>query len=280
MVLALNRPVTAELAGELAERFIELVIAPEYEDGALEALRAKPAIRILRDRERRRGDLGERDYKRVIGGLLVQDGDREIDDRSGMALVCGEASEAVWGDLLFAWRVAKHVASNAIVLAKDLQTLGIGGGQTSRVDSVRIAVEKARSTAMTSQAQCWPRTRSSRSPTAAGRARGGRDGDHPAGRREAGRGGRRRRSSRRRNGLHRPPPLPALSQGWRFRPMPREYPTALELVGKTPIVRLQKLAPPGGPELLAKLEYLNPGGSVSRPDRLSSDRGGRAGRPH
>ncbi|MFL5971052.1 MAG: bifunctional phosphoribosylaminoimidazolecarboxamide formyltransferase/IMP cyclohydrolase [Gaiellaceae bacterium] len=144
MVLALNRPVNAQLAGELAEHFIELVIAPEYEDGALEALRAKPAIRILRDRERRRGDLGERDYKRVIGGLLVQDGDREIDDRSGMELVCGEASEAVWGDLLFAWRVAKHVASNAIVLAKDLQTLGIGGGQTSRVDSVRIAVEKAR----------------------------------------------------------------------------------------------------------------------------------------
>jgi phosphoribosylaminoimidazolecarboxamide formyltransferase/IMP cyclohydrolase len=144
MVLALNRPVSAELGRELAERFIELVIAPEYEDEALETLRQKPAIRILLDRERRRGDLGERDYKRVIGGLLVQDGDREIDDRSGMELVCGQASEAVWGDLLFSWRVCKHVASNAIVLAKDLQTIGIGGGQTSRVDSVRIAVEKAR----------------------------------------------------------------------------------------------------------------------------------------
>jgi phosphoribosylaminoimidazolecarboxamide formyltransferase/IMP cyclohydrolase len=67
-----------------------------------------------------------------------------VDDRSGMELVCGEASEATWGDLLFAWRVAKHVSSNAIVLARDLQTVGIGGGQTSRVDSVRIAVEKAR----------------------------------------------------------------------------------------------------------------------------------------
>ena len=144
MVLALNRPVTAALARELAERFIEVVIAPGYEDEALETLRKKPATRILLDRERRRGDLGERDYKRVIGGLLVQDGDREIDDRSGMELVCGEASEAVWGDLLFAWRVAKHVASNAIVLAKDLRTIGIGGGETSRVDAVRIAVEKAR----------------------------------------------------------------------------------------------------------------------------------------
>ena len=144
MVLALNRPVTADLGRKLSEHFVELVIAPEFEQGALEVLREKPAIRILVDRERRRGDLGERDYKRVIGGLLVQDGDREVDDRSGMELVCGEASESVWGDLIFAWRVAKHVASNAIVLAKDLQTIGIGGGQTSRVDSVRLAVEKAR----------------------------------------------------------------------------------------------------------------------------------------
>jgi phosphoribosylaminoimidazolecarboxamide formyltransferase/IMP cyclohydrolase len=144
IVLALNRPVSAALARELAEHFIEVVIAPGYDDEALEALRKKPATRILLDRERRRGDLGERDYKRVIGGLLVQDGDREIDDRSGMELVCGEASEAVWGDLLFAWRVAKHVASNAIVLVKDLRTIGIGGGETSRVDAARIAVEKAR----------------------------------------------------------------------------------------------------------------------------------------
>jgi phosphoribosylaminoimidazolecarboxamide formyltransferase/IMP cyclohydrolase len=144
MVLALNRPVSTELGKELADRFVEVVIAPEYDDEALETLRRKPATRILLDRERRRGDFGERDYKRVIGGLLVQDGDREVDDRSGMELVCGEASEAVWGDLLFAWRVCKHAASNAIVLAKELQTIGIGEGQTSRVDSVRLAVEKAR----------------------------------------------------------------------------------------------------------------------------------------
>jgi phosphoribosylaminoimidazolecarboxamide formyltransferase / IMP cyclohydrolase len=144
MVLALNRPVSAELGGELAGKFVEVVIAPEYDDAGLEAMRRKPATRILVDRERRRGDLGEREYKRVIGGLLVQDGDREIDDRSMMELVCGEASEETWGDLLFAWRVCKHVDSNAIVIAKDLQTIGIGGGQTSRVDSVRIALEKAR----------------------------------------------------------------------------------------------------------------------------------------
>jgi phosphoribosylaminoimidazolecarboxamide formyltransferase / IMP cyclohydrolase len=144
MVLALNRPVSTELGQQLAEKFIDVVIAPEYDDGALDAMQKKEATRILVDRERRRRDLGEREYKRVIGGLLVQDGDREIDDRSTMELVCGEASEEVWGDLLFAWRVCKHVGSNAIVIAKDLQTIGIGGGQTSRVDSVRIALEKAR----------------------------------------------------------------------------------------------------------------------------------------
>ncbi|MDQ3778753.1 MAG: bifunctional phosphoribosylaminoimidazolecarboxamide formyltransferase/IMP cyclohydrolase [Actinomycetota bacterium] len=143
MVLALNRPVPGALGRELATRFVEVVIAPDYEPHALEALRAKPATRVLVDRERRRGDVGERDYKRVIGGLLVQDGDREIDDRTGMEVVCGEVGEAMWGDLLFAWRVAKHVVSNAIVLAKDLQTIGIGGGQTSRVDAIGVALEKA-----------------------------------------------------------------------------------------------------------------------------------------
>ncbi len=144
MVLALNRPISVDLGQELAGKFIDVVIAPEYDEAGLEAMRQKPATRILVDRERRRGDFAERDYKRVIGGLLVQDGDREVDERAAMELVCGEASEELWGDLLFAWRVCKHVVSNAIVIAKDLQTIGIGGGQTSRVDSVRIAIEKAR----------------------------------------------------------------------------------------------------------------------------------------
>jgi phosphoribosylaminoimidazolecarboxamide formyltransferase/IMP cyclohydrolase len=79
----------------------------------------------------------------VLGGLLVQDRDLDIEDREGMEVVCGDPSETDWGDLLFAWRVCKHVTSNAIVLARDLQTIGIGGGQTSRVDAVRIALEKA-----------------------------------------------------------------------------------------------------------------------------------------
>ncbi len=104
----------------------------------------RPVSEELADRERRRDAPGERDFKRVLGGLLVQDRDWDIEDRAGMEIVCGSASEALWGDLLFAWRVCKQVTSNAIVLARDLQTLGIGAGQMSRVDSVRIALEKAR----------------------------------------------------------------------------------------------------------------------------------------
>ena len=143
MVVALNRPVGPELGRALAERFIDVLLAPGYEQGALAALTEKPATRILLDRERRRVDPAEKDFKRVPGGLLVQDRDLDTEDRDEMEVAAGSPNEACWGDLLFAWRVCKHVTSNAIVIAKDLQTIGIGGGQTSRVDSVRIALMKA-----------------------------------------------------------------------------------------------------------------------------------------
>jgi phosphoribosylaminoimidazolecarboxamide formyltransferase/IMP cyclohydrolase len=143
-VVVLNRPVSAALGARLAEQFVEVLLAPGYEPEALAALQQKPATRILDDHERRADTPGERDYKRVLGGLLVQDRDGDVDGREGMEVVCGQPSEEQWGDLLFAWRVCKHVTSNAIVIAKGLQTLGIGAGQMSRVDSVRIAVEKAR----------------------------------------------------------------------------------------------------------------------------------------
>ena len=144
MVCAVNRPVTAELGEALAERFIDVLFAPDYHEGALEALQRKEAIRILRDRERRGFPRGERDFKRVLGGLLVQDRDWDVDDREAMQVACGEPDEGCWGDLVFAWRVCKHVGSNAIVVAKDLATIGIGAGQTSRVDAVKIALDKAR----------------------------------------------------------------------------------------------------------------------------------------
>jgi phosphoribosylaminoimidazolecarboxamide formyltransferase/IMP cyclohydrolase len=144
MVCAVNRPVSAGLGEALAERFIDVLFAPDYDDDALTGLSRKEAIRILRDRERRGFPRGERDLKRVLGGLLVQDRDWDVDDREGMEVACGQPGEEMWGDLVFAWRVCKHVGSNAIVLAKDLATIGIGGGQTSRVDAVKLALEKAR----------------------------------------------------------------------------------------------------------------------------------------
>jgi phosphoribosylaminoimidazolecarboxamide formyltransferase/IMP cyclohydrolase len=143
-VLVVNRPVGAELGAKIAEQFVEVLLAPDYDETGLEALKQKPATRILVDHERRRFDPGERDFHRVLGGLLVQDRDWGVEDREGMEVVCGDPSEADWGDLLFAWRVCKHVTSNAIVLVKDLQTIGIGAGQMSRVDAVKIAVDKAR----------------------------------------------------------------------------------------------------------------------------------------
>jgi phosphoribosylaminoimidazolecarboxamide formyltransferase/IMP cyclohydrolase len=144
-VIAVNRRVDPPLAQRLGEQFLEVLIAPEYTADAVELLREKPAARILEDRERRRASFGERDYRRVLGGLLVQDADAEVDDREGMEIAAGPApDEAAWGDVLFAWRVCKHVLSNAIVLATNLQTIGVGAGQMSRVDAVRITLEKAR----------------------------------------------------------------------------------------------------------------------------------------
>jgi phosphoribosylaminoimidazolecarboxamide formyltransferase/IMP cyclohydrolase len=120
-----------------------VLFAPGYSEVALESLQQRKNVRILVDHERRRTSGDARSYKRVLGGLLVQDPDGEIEDRDGWELVAGEADERQWGDLVFAWRVCKHVSSNAIVLASDLATIGIGAGQMSRVDAVRIAVEKA-----------------------------------------------------------------------------------------------------------------------------------------
>jgi len=143
-IVVLNRPVSEALGEKLAEQFVEVLFAPGYDEAALELLREKPGTRILLDNERRLANPGERDYTRVLGGLLVQERDTDIEERDAMDVVCGSPNEMAWGDLLFAWRVCRHVTSNAIVLARDLQTIGIGAGQMSRVDAVRIALDKAR----------------------------------------------------------------------------------------------------------------------------------------
>ena len=143
-VVVLNRPVTKALAETLAEHFVEVIFAPSYDEGVVEVLQRRPALRILESRERRRANPGERDMRRVLGGMLVQDYDMESEDREMMTVATQRSpNEREWGDLTFAWRVAKHVGSNAIVLARDLATVGIGAGQMSRVDAVRIAIEKA-----------------------------------------------------------------------------------------------------------------------------------------
>ncbi len=144
-VIALNHPVGVELAQTLNENFIEVLIAPSYEDGALDVLQGKEAIRILCDEERRKIEPRERDVKRVRGGLLIQDRDGDPEPRELMEIVTDtQPDEAQWRDMIFAWTIVRHVRSNAIVIARDGATLGIGAGQMSRVDSVRLAVEKCR----------------------------------------------------------------------------------------------------------------------------------------
>ena len=142
-VIVFNRPVGKALAERLHQQFIEVLLAPGFEPEALEVLTQKEAMRILETEEQRGYEPRERDLKRVRGGILVQDPDRVEETREGMSVATEAApSEAQWRDLLFAWKVCKHVRSNAIVFAKDGATLGIGAGQMSRVDSVRIAIDK------------------------------------------------------------------------------------------------------------------------------------------
>ncbi len=143
-VIVVNRTIDAELAAKLASTFVEVLMAPGFDDDALELLTKKEKIRILLNRERRRFNPGELDYRRVTGGLLVQDRDRSSETREQMDVVTEvQPTEEQWEDILFSWRVAKHVKSNAIVFAREGRTIGIGAGQMSRVDSTRLATEKA-----------------------------------------------------------------------------------------------------------------------------------------
>ena len=144
-VIALNRTVDRAFAEKLGQQFLEVLFAPGYDAAGLEILQQKKNLRILEDNERRVPLAGERDVKQVLGGLLVQDSDFDLVERADMEVVSARApTEAEWSEMLFGWKVCKHVKSNAIVLTRDLMTAGIGAGQMSRVDSVRIALEKSR----------------------------------------------------------------------------------------------------------------------------------------
>ncbi len=145
-VICFNRPVQRSLAEALMGQFVEVLLAPGYDEEALEVLGARSRMRVLEDHERRAPRPAEPALRQVIGGLLVQDRDQLREERSAMRVVSRrQPSEEEWRELLFAWRVCKHVRSNAIVLSRECASVGIGAGQMSRVDAVRLAVEKARS---------------------------------------------------------------------------------------------------------------------------------------
>jgi phosphoribosylaminoimidazolecarboxamide formyltransferase/IMP cyclohydrolase len=139
-IVALNGTVDAELTGKIAKVFTEVLVAPGFASGAREAFAAKPNTILLQAGSLALPRLSAND---VTGGLLLQDTDVIEDGSEYRVVTQKEPSPRQMEDLLFAWRVAKRVRSNAIVLAKDRATVGIGGGQTSRVDASELAVKKA-----------------------------------------------------------------------------------------------------------------------------------------
>ncbi|KPI04330.1 Bifunctional purine biosynthesis protein purH [Actinobacteria bacterium OK074] len=143
-VIAVNRPVSKELAEQVADIFTEVIVAPGYEEGALEALTKKKNIRVLRVPN---GPANPAELKPIDGGALLQVTDRlqaEGDDPANWTLATGEALSAEeLQELAFAWKACRAVKSNAILLAKDGASVGVGMGQVNRVDSAKLAVERA-----------------------------------------------------------------------------------------------------------------------------------------
>jgi phosphoribosylaminoimidazolecarboxamide formyltransferase/IMP cyclohydrolase len=143
-VIAANRPVSVEMARQVAGIFTEVIIAPSYDEGAFEVLAAKKNLRILVVEPPHRGGAESR---RIDGGLLVQLSDRvdaDHDRAVNWKLVAGQpVSDGVLADLEFAWRAVRSVKSNAILLAREGASVGIGMGQVNRVDSCRLAVQRA-----------------------------------------------------------------------------------------------------------------------------------------
>jgi phosphoribosylaminoimidazolecarboxamide formyltransferase / IMP cyclohydrolase len=141
-ILAFNRALDAAAAQALSKQFAEVVIAPRVEAEAQQVLAAKANVRVLEVPLAH--DSQKHDFKRIGGGLLVQSSDARRVERKELRVVTRkQPGDAQWTDLLFAWRVAKFVKSNAIVFCRDGATVGVGAGQMSRVDSARIAKSKA-----------------------------------------------------------------------------------------------------------------------------------------
>ena len=141
-ILAFNRALDRAAAEAASQQFAEVIVAPRVEPDAQEVFAKKANVRVLEVPLSH--DVQAHDYKRVGGGLLVQTTDAKAVRRDELKVVTKkQPSESQWSDLLFAWRVAKFVKSNAIVFCRDGMTLGIGAGQMSRVDSSRLAAMKA-----------------------------------------------------------------------------------------------------------------------------------------
>ena len=139
-MLGFNRVVDKETAGEIAKTFIEAIAAPDYTAEALDVLRAKKNLRLMRVADAPAGLV----VKSISGGYLAQTPDAAGFDRAAAQVKSSRApTDEEWRALEFAWKVAKHVKSNAIVFARAGQVAGVGAGQMSRVDSVRIAAMKA-----------------------------------------------------------------------------------------------------------------------------------------
>jgi phosphoribosylaminoimidazolecarboxamide formyltransferase/IMP cyclohydrolase len=142
-VIAFTVPVDEAAADAVSSHFVECVVAPSFSDPAIEILGRKKNLRVLEGRAV--WPPGALDFKRVRGGLLVQERPPAlIDDRSWHVVSARQPTPEEYGDLLFAWRAVASVKSNAIVLARDGATIGIGAGQMSRVDAAFLAVHKAR----------------------------------------------------------------------------------------------------------------------------------------
>ena len=147
-IIALNQIVDAGTATELAKLFVEAVIAPGYRPEALSILSSKKNLRVLTaDLTGTDRDEGRFEIKRVSGGILLQDVDNALLGPESKIVTNRRPTDKEHQDLHFAWRVAKHVKSNAIVLAQDGCTVGVGAGQMSRVDSVKLSIQKAQPTA-------------------------------------------------------------------------------------------------------------------------------------
>jgi phosphoribosylaminoimidazolecarboxamide formyltransferase/IMP cyclohydrolase len=147
-IIATNQTLSAELAQIIIERFVEVIIAPSIEGDAIDVLKSKKNIRVLTTGAMPVLDEPRRMVSRIAGGLLVQDSDIEVIDKENLKVVTDrDPTKNEMEDLLFAFTVAKHVKSNAIVYAKDGATVGVGAGQMNRLDSSRIAAMKAQEAA-------------------------------------------------------------------------------------------------------------------------------------